>query len=87
MTEHPTMTLRIKLEHAICVWQAKQRNPYAGGIALVRLDRALEEIVAGKSVARALYDNFNDRLLSSLERAAGVPVTYGGGARDTGRPS
>jgi hypothetical protein len=50
------------------------------------LDEALAEMTAGKSLARALYDNFNDRLLTALETAAGVPVTYGGGARDKGRP-
>jgi hypothetical protein len=28
---------------------------------------------------RALYDNFNDRLLTAIETAADLPVTYGGG--------
>jgi hypothetical protein len=34
-----------------------------------------------------LYDNFNDRLLTALEKAAGVPITYGGGGKDRGRPA
>lgn len=79
--------LRNKLIHAITVWDKRQRNPYAGAIALGRLELALAEIEAGKSVARALYDNFNDRLLTRLEKAAGVSVTYGGGGADLGRPA
>ena len=79
--------LRRKLESAIAQWDRRQRNPNAGAIALLRLDEALQEVAAGKSVARALYDNFNDRLLTCLEKAAGLPVTYGGGAHDKGRPA
>lgn len=81
------MTSRAILESAIAQWDRKQRNPHAGAIALQRLDRALDEVAAGKSLARALYDNFNDRLLTALEQAAGLPVTYGGGAADKGRPA
>jgi hypothetical protein len=80
------MNLRIKLESAIARWDRRQRNPHAGAIALLRLDEALAETAAGKSLARALYDNFNDRLLTALETAAGLPVTCGGGASDKGRP-
>lgn len=78
--------IRTKLEAAISRWDRRQRNPHAGALALLRLDEALLEVDAGKSLARALYDNFNDRLLTALETAAGLPVTYGGGAADTGRP-
>jgi hypothetical protein len=81
------MIERSKLTSAIARWDRRQRNPHAGAIALQRLDEALEEIAAGKSLARALYDNFNDRLLTVLEQAAGLPVTFGGGAHDTGRPA
>ena len=81
------MTLEAKLAAAITQWDKRQRNPNAGAIALRRLDDALAEIKAGKSVARALYDNFNDRLLTALEKAAGVPITYGGGGHDKGRPT
>ena len=81
------MTLARTLEHAIAQWAKRQHNSHAGAIALLRLDVALDEISVGKSVARALYDNFNDRLLTALEKAAGVPVTYGGGSDDKGRPS
>ena len=82
-----TMPLKLRLESAIAQWDRRQRNHHAGAIALQRLDEALAEVDTGKSVARALYDNFNDRLLTALEKAAGVPVTYGGGAQDKGRPA
>ena len=80
------MTLRNKLVHEIAKWDRRNSNPYAGAIALRALDRAFGEIETGASVARALYDNFNDRLLTHLEKAAGVAVTYGGGGHDKGRP-
>lgn len=86
MTEQEWETTRRKLEHAIAVWDRKQRNPNAGAIALLRLDEAMAEWEQGKSLARALYDNFNDRLLTALEKAVGVAVTYGGGRNDRGRP-
>jgi hypothetical protein len=79
--------MKAKLEAAIAQWDRRQRNPHAGAIALQRLDDAMGEIAEGKSVARALYDNFNDRLLTLLERAAGLAITYGGGAHDRGRPA
>jgi hypothetical protein len=78
--------LHCKLVHAITVWDRQNRNPYAGAIALCALHKAEADIASGTSVARALYDHFNDRLLTTLEKAAGVPVTYGGGRRDHGRP-
>lgn len=81
-----TVDLKAKLESAIAQWDRRQRNPSAGALALSRLDETLAEVANGKSVARALYDNFNDRLLTRLEQAAGVAITFGGGAHDTGRP-
>jgi hypothetical protein len=81
------MELKQKLESAVAQWDRRQRNPHAGAVALRRLDDALAEVSAGKSLARALYDNFNDRLLTALEKAAGLPVTLGGGAHDRGRPT
>jgi hypothetical protein len=66
---------------------AKDGNIYRLGIILRGLDLFEEEVNAGSSVARALYDNFNDRLLTLFEKTAGVPVTYGGGARSKGRPN
>lgn len=86
MTKDEIHVLRIKLEHAICVWDRKQKNFYAGALALQRLDSVMAEIADGTSVARALYDGFNDRLCTALEKAAGVPVTFKGGSKDTGRP-
>lgn len=80
------IALKTKLEATIAAWDRRQSNPSAGAIALQRLDDTMAEIISGTSVARALYDNFNDRLLTALEKAAGVPVTFGGGAHDTGRP-
>lgn len=74
------------LERAIAQWDRRQRNPHAGAIALQRLDEAWAEYEGGKPLARALYDNFNDRLLTALETAADLPVTYGGGGADRGRP-
>lgn len=81
------MTKKQILESAIARWDRRNKNHHAGAIALLRLDEALAEHAAGKSLARALYDNFNDRLLTALETAAGLPVTYGGGSEDKGRPS
>jgi hypothetical protein len=78
--------LHNKLAAAIAKWDRRQRNPHAGAIALLRLDECMAEIADGKSTAQALYDNFNHRLLTALEQAAGVAVTYGGGSHDMGRP-
>lgn len=82
-----TPAIKAKLESAICKWQARQRNPYAGGLALQALDRAEASMKNGASLAQALYDHFNDRLLTALEKAAGLTVTYGGGSHDLGRPT
>ena len=80
-----TPAMKATLESAIAGWDRRQRNPRAGAIALLALDRAESDMSDGATLAQALYDNFNDRLLTVLERAAGLPVTYGGGACDTGR--
>ena len=45
------------------------------------------ESKAAKDQKRALYDNFNDLLLTYPEKASGCEVTFGGGAADTGRPA
>jgi hypothetical protein len=50
-------------------WAGRQPNKHAAGIALLRLDDMLDEIDQGKSLAQALRDNFNDRLLTRLEIA------------------
>ena len=85
-----TLPLEYRLLSAVTQYDAKlearQPNMYRFGIILKQLDKVYTEIAEGKSVARALYDNFSDRLLTALEKAAGVPVTYGGGAKSKGRP-
>jgi hypothetical protein len=50
------------------------------------IDAIEEDVDKGKSLARALYDNASDRFLSALEKAVGLPLTYGGGGKDRGRP-
>ena len=77
-----------RLEEAKAIENPKRNshNVYALGIYLRRLDDVMEEIEAGSSLARALYDNFNDRLLTFMEKTAGLPITYGGGRADKGRP-
>jgi hypothetical protein len=67
--------------------QEKQPNPYRLALIMQGLERFHAQVASGDSVARSLYDNFNDRLLSTLERAAGVPLTYRGGSKDRGRPA
>ena len=86
-----TLPLEVRLTMAVTEYDRKLEakgniNFYRLGIILKQLDKVHEEIAEGKSVARALYDNFSDRLLSALEKAAGLPLTYGGGGRDRGRP-
>jgi len=62
-------------------------NRYALGIYLRNLQQVADDVEAGASIARALYDNFNDRVLSACEKAVGLPLTYGGGGHDKGRPA
>jgi hypothetical protein len=52
-------------------WADRQPNQHAAGLALLRLDDMLGEIEQGKSLAQALRDNFNDRLLTRLDRVLG----------------
>jgi hypothetical protein len=91
----------LKLETAFIAFDDKNRkaaisakkgrgyyNPHALGIYLKGFAVAKEEIRNGeKTIAQALYDNFNGRLLSALEKSIGLPLTYGGGGADKGRPS
>lgn len=85
------MELRYRLAKVITAHVARSKrysSPAAAErLMLERLDVAFTEIEHGKSIARALYDNFGDRILTALEKAAGVPVTYGGGGKSTGRPA
>jgi len=63
-------------------------NPTAAAaLMLGALQRSKDAYNSGTSLARALYDEFNDRILTALEKAAGVPVTFGGGRDDKGRPA
>ena len=67
------MALRSKLFAAVTAWDKRNgRNHHAGAIALQRLDEVLAEHEAGKPLADALADNFNDRLLAMLQKAAGI---------------
>lgn len=63
-----------------------QINVYRLGLLLQMVDRICDDVAAGASLARALYDNANGRLLTSFEKRCGLPVSFGGGAHDTGRP-
>lgn len=90
--------LRRTLVHAVTQFDAREEakaaknkrhhhNVYALGIYLGRVDSVIAAVACGDSLSRALYDNFQDTLLTALEKACGVPVTYGGGSHDTGRPT
>lgn len=74
-------------QEAVAAKRGRPHNIYALAIMLRAVDRAVADVGAGASVARALYDNFNDRLLTHLEKGCGVAVTFGGGAQDKGRPA
>jgi hypothetical protein len=65
----------------------KYHNPYALSHYLTALRESESEVEAGGSLARALYDHFNGRLLTAMERSVGLIPTYGGGAKSTGRPA
>ena len=54
----------------------KNPNAYRMGLYLEGLERM--EDLNPCCLAHGLYGYFNDRLLSALERAVGLPVTYGG---------
>jgi len=84
--------IRFTLVMAITTYDRKEStkryyNRYALGIMLRALDDAMSEVAEGTSLHRALYDHFNGRVLTALEKAAGLPITYGGGGHDTGRPA
>jgi hypothetical protein len=84
--------VRLKLETALIAHDRRQakgkhHNPHALAIYLRALQEATEATSHGHSLARALHDHFNGRLLSALERAAGLELTYGGGGHDRGRPA
>lgn len=91
------MHLRLKLDTVLvkedqrqeraAIKAGRRHNIYAMSIMLRGLQAAMADMHRGVSVGRALYDHFNGRLLTALERAAGVPVTYGGGPKSTGRPA
>lgn len=83
--------IRDKLVSAVTQYdmrQAKRKghNIYALGHYFKAIDNVESDVDNGASLARALYDNFSDRLLSAVERAVGLPLTYGGGGQSTGRP-
>ena len=83
---------RLKLQTAITEYDRRQSrgrryNPNALGLMLGALQDAERDVERGASLARALYDNFQDTLLSALERSVGLPLTYGGGGKSTGRPA
>jgi predicted GNAT superfamily acetyltransferase len=89
--------LEFKLEHVVTAFDTKEEakcakrgrhfNHYALSIYLGRVAEVVALVESGVSLHRALYDNFQDTLLTALEKACALPVTYGGGAHDTGRPA
>jgi hypothetical protein len=83
--------IKLKLTTALVKYDERQKrgksyNRYAFAIYLRGLRAVEEEVDAGASVARAIYDHYQGRLLSALERAIEVPLTYKGGGHDKGRP-
>lgn len=70
-----TKNLKSKLERALTDWDRRcnRRNHHAGAIALRRLDECVAEIEAGKPVEHALRAHFQDRLLTRMLKAAGLP--------------
>lgn len=84
---------RFKLDMAITEYDRREStkahyNPNGLGLMFKRLQEyVIPEMAAGSTLAQALYDNFNDRLLTALEKACGLPVTYGGGKQSKGRPT
>jgi hypothetical protein len=75
-----TAALKAKLETACLRYDQREErkrgyNRYALAQYLFRVDDVCSAVAAGASVSAALRRNFNDRLLTWLEKAAGVPVT------------
>jgi hypothetical protein len=90
LTKTKLVSAAIKHDNRLSANEA--RNPrarvniYRLGHFLKAIDNIEEQVDSGKSLARALYDNANDRFLTNLEKAVGLPVTFGGGGQDKGRP-
>jgi len=74
MTTLHAHALRLRLTKAIARWDAHNKSPHAGALALLRMDEALEAHAAGAPLRDALRERFNDRLLAALERAAGADL-------------
>jgi hypothetical protein len=85
LTHHKLMTA-IR-QHDEREARGRRYNANAFAIYCRALQTVDEDMAAGASLARALYDSFQDRLLTRLEQAVSLPVTYGGGAKSTGRPA
>lgn len=85
------VTAAIKADQRLSANEA--RNPrsrvniYRIGHFLRAIDNIEADVDKGKSLARALYDNANDRFLTNLEKAVGLEPTFGGGGKDRGRPA
>jgi hypothetical protein len=91
LTRHKLVTAAIKFDERqeAAAKRSKRgyHNRYALGHYLRAIEGMAEDVAKGKSLARSLYDHANDRFLTALEKAVGVPVTYGGGSQDRGRPA
>ena len=75
MTKHDLLvSALVKSDKRLSV---KNPNAYRMGIYLNGLQEMEDSRLC--CLAHGLYGFFNDRLLSALERAVGLPVTYGGG--------
>lgn len=83
--------LKAKLEAALlrhdrlnCERAARSRrayyNPNAYALYLGRLDRVMAAVAAGAPLDRALATGFHDRVLTVLQRAAGLPAAPASGA-------
>lgn len=62
-------------------------NIYRLGHFINAIDNIEADVDNGSSLGRALHDNASDRFLGCLERAVGLPETFGGGGQDKGRPA
>lgn len=56
-----------------CAKRERMPNIYRIGLILGAIERVEQDIAAGRSVRQALCDNFNDRLLDAMLKAAGLP--------------
>jgi hypothetical protein len=71
-TAHDRAWQKARLEHAITVWDRRNRNHHSGAIALLRLDEMMQEVEAGKPIEQAVRENFNDRLLVLMLKELGM---------------